>query len=102
MGRELEEKFKMKHLINSHNGRNCSGSTFDSAFDDSQRVEAGKRPSFLGSRGANTAEPHILHWCNEILLSLLSDCVNGLRTKSIVHSPHCDYQSHRVRSSSLP
>ena len=55
MGREKEERFKMKDLTSSRNGRNCSGSMFHSEFGDSQRDEEEKRPSFLSSRGASVS-----------------------------------------------
>ena len=54
MGRELEERSKMKDLTSSRNGRNCSGSTFHSEVEDSKRDEE-KRPSFLSSRGASVS-----------------------------------------------
>ena len=54
-GRELKKGSKLKNLTNSHNARHCSGFTFDSEIENSQRDEEEKRPSFLRSRGASVS-----------------------------------------------
>ena len=89
MGRELEEMFKMKDLTSSRNGRNCSGSTFDSEFEDSQRDEEEKRHSFLKSHGASVSalQSFILYIDAMKYCCLCSAMIETVRALRAYHIP---------------